>query len=225
MGDYFRFSVFTPTYNRARFLTRAYKSLAEQVYKDFEWVVVDDGSDDNTEELIRNFISENRLRSIRYIKKENGGKHTAWRIATPEFSSKYVVTLDSDDMLLPTALEVFNRYWTELEQSSDFDEFWEVKGRTCDENGKLIGTPLPKNVIDSNAEEITYKYRVKGEMEGCRKVAVLRNEAKVPDSFIFQEKCSNFPEGVRWARAGKKYKTRYFDEVRLFQNSLSEVFF
>jgi len=75
-----RFSVFTATYNRAKFLPRVYKSLKDQTFKDFEWIIVDDGSTDNTEELVNSFLNEKVLKSIKYIKKENAGKHTAWRV-------------------------------------------------------------------------------------------------------------------------------------------------
>ena len=64
-------TVFTPTYNRAHTLARTYKSLCNQTCNDFEWLVIDDGSVDNTEELVKGWIVEGRI-SIRYIKKENG---------------------------------------------------------------------------------------------------------------------------------------------------------
>lgn len=210
----FRFTIFTATYNRAEYLSRVYNSLKDQTFDDFEWLVVDDGSTDNTEELINSFIAERVLKSIKYIKKgENGGKHTAWRVATDLFNAKYVITLDSDDTLTPHALEIFDKYWRELENSPEYESFWEVKGRVQDEKGQMIGTPLPQKVFDSTTEEILYKYKIKGEMEGCRKVNVLQNEAKVPDNFLFDNLCSNFGESIRWVRANKKYKTRYFDEI------------
>lgn len=209
----FRFSVFTATYNRASFLPRVYKSLVEQTFKDFEWIVVDDGSTDNTEELIQSYIKEGKLKSITYIKKENGGKHTAWRAATKIFKGKYIVCIDSDDTLTTNALEIFNKYWIKLENSNDYDIYWEVKGRVQDEYGVLVGRKFPQLIMSTTSQEMTHRYRFKCEMLGCRKLEVLRNEAKVPEKFLFDTLCSNFGESVRWARAGKKYKTLYFDEV------------
>ncbi len=74
----YKFTVFTPTYNRAHLLENLYNDLKAQTYdfNDFEWLIVDDGSSDSTKELVEKFISENKL-NIRYIYKENGGKHTA----------------------------------------------------------------------------------------------------------------------------------------------------
>ena len=70
-------TVFTPTYNRAYTLQRLYESLRKQSQYDFEWLIVDDGSTDNTESLVQEFIRENSLFNIRYVKKENEGKHIA----------------------------------------------------------------------------------------------------------------------------------------------------
>src|SRR5690554_5433310 len=124
----YRFSVWTPTYNREKLLKRVYQSLLDQTFKDFEWIIIDDGSVDNTEDLVKGFINDGKLKSIRYFKKENGGKHTAWRMATNKFRAKYVVTIDSDDTLTPDALELFNKHWLELEKSTAYKDFWEVKG-------------------------------------------------------------------------------------------------
>jgi glycosyltransferase involved in cell wall biosynthesis len=208
-----RFSVFTATYNRASFLPKVYKSLIEQSFQNFEWIIIDDGSTDETEELINSFISEGRLKQIRYVKKENGGKHTAWRVATRMFQGDYTLTIDSDDYLTSKALEIFDRNWSELEKSDQYELFWEVKARNMYEDGTIVGNPLPEKVFDTNSYLLTYKYKIKGDLHGCRKTRVLQNEAKIPDNFIFEERCSNFAESIRWFRAGNKFKTRYIEEV------------
>lgn len=208
----FRFSVFTATYNRENFIINVYNSLVQQTFKDFEWILIDDGSSDNTEILVNNLILKNELLSIRYIKKVNGGKHTAWREATKIFNSEYVITIDSDDYLTPNALEIFNKYWKEIELSDEYSIFWEVKARAKYESGIMIEKPLPAKVFDAYAIEFSYKYKFTGDLHGCRKTSVLKNEAKVPDNFLFEEKCSNFSENIRWFRAGKKFKTRYIEE-------------
>lgn len=213
--EIFRFSVFTATYNRASFLPRVYRSLVEQTYKDFEWIVVDDGSTDNTEDLIQSYINAGELKLITYKKKENGGKHTAWREATKIFQGKYVISIDSDDSLLPNALEIFDLNWRSLENSDEYQNFWEVKARGCYEDGSLVGNKLPEPILDIYAPILTYKYDIRGDLHGCRKASVLRNEAKVPDYFIFEENCSNFQEHIRWFRAGRIYKTRYIEEFTM----------
>lgn len=224
MINKYRFSVWTPTYNRAEFLNRLYLSLVNQTFNNFEWIIIDDGSTDNTSEIINNFIMENKLKSIRYIQKENGGKHTAWRIATNEFKANYVVTIDSDDTLEPRALEIFDKEWSKLEKSSIYNNFWEIKGRTIDEKGKLIGNPLPKRIFDTTNDRLIYKYRIEGEMHACRKTCVLKNEARVPDNFTFENLCSNFPEGIRWSNAGKLYKSRFIEEnIRTYYTDATDT--
>lgn len=209
----YRFSVWTPTYNRASFLERVYLSLVNQTFKNFEWIIIDDGSTDETSLVVKRFISEKRLLSIQYVKRKNGGKHTAWRAATTMFTADYVVTIDSDDTLTPNALEIFDRCWKELEKSPNYNNFWEVKGRVQYVGGGIIGKPLPQKVFDSTTDELFFKYKNKAEMHGCRKTNILKNEAKVPEFFAFEEFCSNFPESIRWSRAGKLYKSRFIDEI------------
>jgi len=207
-----RFTVFTPTYNRINTLERVYESLKKQSFKDFIWLIVDDGSSDYTKEIVNNWIKEDIIK-IKYLYKNNGGKHTAWRTAMNYVDSKYMVGIDSDDTLTEDALMIFNMHWENLEKSHDYDFFWEVKGRCKNEKGDLIGKVFPQNIIDCYYTDMTYKLKYKNEMHGCRKVTVLQNEAKVPDNFFMENHCNNFPEGVRWARAGKKYKTRYINEI------------
>ena len=98
-----RITVFTPAYNRRHTLPRLYESLCRQEFCDFEWLIVDDGSTDGTEEIISEF--ENRAAfPIRYHKKENGGKHTAYNYAVDRAAGAYFFCVDSDDYLAPDAL-------------------------------------------------------------------------------------------------------------------------
>ena len=103
-------TIFTPTYNRAYSLERLYKSLVTQSLKDFEWLVVDDGSTDNTEELINKFVSDNKVK-ICYFKQENGGKHRAINRGAAMAQGDYFLIVDSDDYLTSDAVESIKREW------------------------------------------------------------------------------------------------------------------
>lgn len=103
-------TVLTATYNREKTLKRTYESLLSQTNKDFEWIVVDDGSTDNTKSLIESFIAENQL-DIKYIYKSNGGKHTALNIGTQSANGELLLVLDSDDYLMDNAIETSYEYW------------------------------------------------------------------------------------------------------------------
>lgn len=91
-------TVFTPTYNRANTITRLFESLKRQSFKDFEWLIVDDGSTDDTAEIVKTFDSDGEF-DIRYIRKENGGKHTAYNIGLEEAKGILFFNVDSDDWL------------------------------------------------------------------------------------------------------------------------------
>ena len=103
-------TVFTPTYNRAHTLARTYKSLCNQTCNDFEWLVIDDGSIDNTEELVKGWIVEGRI-SIRYIKKENGGLHTGYTMAIANMETELNVCIDSDDFMPNNGVEIIVTTW------------------------------------------------------------------------------------------------------------------
>ena len=91
-------TIFTPTYNRANKLENVYNSLKNQISSEYEWLIVDDGSIDNTKKIVEKFINDSLL-NVRYIKKDNGGKHTAHNLAVDEAKGKYFMCLDSDDFL------------------------------------------------------------------------------------------------------------------------------
>ena len=103
-------TVFTPTYNRAHTLAPTYKSLCNQTCNDFEWLVIDDGSVDNTEELVKGWIVEGRI-SIRYIKKENGGLHTGYTMAIANMETELNVCIDSDDFMPDNGVEIIVTTW------------------------------------------------------------------------------------------------------------------
>lgn len=105
-------TIFTPTFNRANYLGRLYNSLLVQKCKDFEWLVIDDGSTDGTEELIRGFIQEGKIK-IRYIYKENGGLYTGYNTAYANIESELSVCIDSDDFMPSDAVEIILDQWRE----------------------------------------------------------------------------------------------------------------
>lgn len=106
-------SIVTPAYNRAHLLRRCYESLTSQTDDRYEWIVVDDGSADDTREVMAQFISSGNMR-IQYVYKENGGKHTALNASHPFIRGRYVLILDSDDYLTPDAVERVMNGWNEL---------------------------------------------------------------------------------------------------------------
>lgn len=103
-------TVFTPTYNRAHTLARTYRSLCAQTRRDFEWLVVDDGSTDGTRSLVEGFMAEGLI-PVRYIYKENGGLHTGYNTAYANIDTELCVCVDSDDFMPADAVEIIADTW------------------------------------------------------------------------------------------------------------------
>lgn len=156
----FRFSVFTATRNRANMLKRLYNELKSQTFQDFEWVLINDGSTDDTDEIVAQIKQENII-NLQYVKKTGGGKHTAWLVATKLFLGQYIVTADDDDPITSNMLEVFNKHWSDLEQSPQYNEFWEVRSRCKKIDGSLVGPQLPSSIFDSDYNTVSFKYMTK----------------------------------------------------------------
>lgn len=102
-------TIITPTFNRASNLKRLYESLNAQSTKQFVWLIVDDGSTDDTETVIRMFIEEDRI-EIRYLKRENGGKHRALNMGIATIETELTFIVDSDDYLPEDAVEIILSY-------------------------------------------------------------------------------------------------------------------
>lgn len=100
-----KITLFTPTYNRAHLLDRLYRSVQRQTYRNFEWLIVDDGSTDNTEDLVNGWIEENNDFPIRYYKQPNGGKCRAINRGLDLARGELFFIMDSDDYLTDNALE------------------------------------------------------------------------------------------------------------------------
>ena len=91
-------TIITTTYNREKEIIRLYKSLCNQTDKNFIWLIIDDGSTDNTNQQIQKFQSENKIK-IEYLYKDNGGKHSALNFSSDNIKTEYVLIVDSDDFL------------------------------------------------------------------------------------------------------------------------------
>lgn len=201
----YAFTIFTPSYNRAALLPRVYECLEKQTFRDFEWLMVDDGSSDNTAEVIKG-LQNKALFPIRYIAKSNGGKHTAVNLGAREAEGYLIAILDSDDWFTPNALERFWHHWQSIPANQQ-EKFCGITGLCADPAGKLIGTPFPKDVFDSDAIDLRYRYKVSGDKGGVLRTEVLRQ-------YPYPEDVGRFvSESLVWNRMAKKYQTRFINEA------------
>jgi glycosyltransferase involved in cell wall biosynthesis len=139
-------TVFTPAYNRAYTLPRTYKSLLAQDCKDFIWLIVDDGSTDNTKELVRQWQAQDNGFEIRYIYKENGGMHTAHNTAYENMDTELNVCIDSDDELASGAVKKILEKWKQIKDKG----YAGMIGLDADMNtGKVIGRGFPNGMSDT----------------------------------------------------------------------------
>ena len=141
-------TIFTPTYNRAYCLNKGYKALCRQTLKDFVWIVIDDGSTDNTKELVWSWIEECKDFEIHYVYKENGGLYTGYNKAIELADTELCVCVDSDDYLTDNAVELIINKW----KNEGSDKYAGIVGLDCKEDGEIIGDPFPEqksiNLID-----------------------------------------------------------------------------
>lgn len=112
-------SVITPVYNREALLKKCFDSLCRQTENDFEWIVIDDGSTDSTQEIMKNIMDMEKTFPIIYVRKTNGGKHTALNESHSYIRGKYVLILDSDDQLTADAVETVKKEWKQYEDDYD----------------------------------------------------------------------------------------------------------
>lgn len=151
-------TVFTPTYNRAYTLGKCYSSLIKQKDKRFKWLIIDDGSIDNTKDLVLKWKKENLIH-IDYIYKENGGMHTGHNLAYEKIDTKLNVCIDSDDYLTDDAIEIILTSWEKCEK----EKIGGMIFLDIYENGNVIGSYLPKEVKTSKFIDIYHKYGVTGD--------------------------------------------------------------
>lgn len=138
-------TVFTPAYNRDYSIHLCYESLCRQTCKDFVWLVVDDGSTDNTAQLIREWQSKDNGFEIRYVYKKNGGMHTAHNTAYENMDTELSVCIDSDDYMTDDAVEKIVNCWKE----HGSDKYAGVIALDIFENGDVIGLPLETDRFDT----------------------------------------------------------------------------
>lgn len=201
-------TIFTPTYNRAQTLPRLYESLVNQTYKDFEWLVVDDGSTDDTQQLIASYIAEHKI-NIRYIFQANGGKHRAINRGIEEAQGDYFLNVDSDDFLTNNCVEECVKLSSELENE-------QIAGATFVRAYTNIKIDCVKVGKFKSFDFAAYQWEhVKGEMSFCYKTQVLR-QYPFPD-FEGEKFC---PESLIHNRIGQQYKVLYTDRILAYGDYL-----
>lgn len=196
-------TVFTPTYNRVHTLGKLFNSLCAQSCKDFEWVIVDDGSKDDTKQLVADFEQSADF-PIRYMRQSNRGKHIAINTGIKAARGELFFIVDSDDEIPDDSIEkVCQLYDTIRNQES----YGGIAGVMKSIDGSIIGGRKDYDAIDSNSIDIRYKHNVSGDLCEIFKTIVLR-EFSFPE-YDGEKFC---PEALVWNRIATQYKLRFTSE-------------
>lgn len=179
-------TVFTPAYNRAHLLPRLYESLCRQTSDDFEWLLIDDGSSDNTKELVVQWIRENRI-VIRYIYQQNQGMHGAHNTAYSNINTELNTCIDSDDYMTDNAVELILKKWNSIEQQ----KYAGIIGLDALESGQIIGTEFQ---IAYTTLEDFYLRGGKGDKKLVYRTDIIKRYPEYP---VF--------EGEKYVGLGTKY--------------------
>ena len=204
-------TVFTPTFNRAHTLHRVFNSLLGQQYMDFEWVIVDDGSTDETRDIVAQFIRQEPFFKIYYFFQPNSGKHIAINRGAEMAKGKWFHIADSDDALEPRTLAVFMKTWEEIPLAKRH-LFCGVAACCKDQYGNRISDQVPGGMFDGGFRELFYKYHFRKEVFMINKTAIIRQ-------FPFPEFIRNcyFPESTVWRKMTDQYLIRFInDEMRIY---------
>lgn len=213
-------TIFTPAYNRARELPRLYDSvkalrteLPDGGRVTFEWVIIDDGSQDDTLDLVKGWCETEPDIAIRFYHEPNSGKHVAFNNGVDVAAGEVLLCIDSDDALLPEALIVFHQAWFSL-PAEERKRLKGISARSRDNDTmRLTGTPLPKSPMIASAQDIRFRYHVKGDMAGFNRIEILRAYP-----FPTPEGAKGFmPESIVWYEIGKQYPELFIDTpVRIY---------
>lgn len=159
-------TVITTTYNRAYCLGQVYESLLRQTNDDFVWLIVDDGSTDNTKDLVDGWIQEGKI-VIKYLYKSNGGMHTARNLAYENVETELNVIIDSDDWMTDDGVEKIVSFW----KGKGGAQYYGIVSNNVTPQGELVGTQLPLGVEACTLTALSEKYGVRGD-----KKLVLRSD-------------------------------------------------
>lgn len=198
-----RLTYFTPTYNRAKDLPKLYESLCEQTNKNFIWLIVDDGSKDNTKEVVESWQKENKI-EIDYIRKENGGKNTAIDLSNQICKTEYINCIDSDDFVSKDSTEVLYKYFDEVSKD---ETLCGIVGRRAKYNGEPFNESFSKNPEKLYFHELSQKYGYIQDTNLIFKTNVIKNfhfpkfenerfvtESVFYNQFMFDYKMLSIPE-------------------------------
>lgn len=198
-------TVFTPTYNRAYCLHKCYESLIKQSNQDFRWLIIDDGSTDDTETLVNSWIEENKI-EIQYHYQKNLGMHGGHNAAYRLVETPLNVCIDSDDAIGEEAVQKILQTWQIIKGD---EKYAGIVGLDADPSGKIIGTKMPEDLKETTLYELYHKHNVQGDKKLVYRTDVIK---KYPAYPIFEGE-RFVPLGYLYQLIDQDYKLYPINEV------------
>lgn len=201
-------TIITPTYNRETYLGKLFNSLKEQTSKNFKWIIVDDGSTDNTKEVIIKFLEkQEREFEIQYIYKENGGKHTALNKAMEFVDTELVFIVDSDDYLPKNSIHIIEKYYEKFNDVKIQEKLCGYSFLRCHADGSVNTAYFPENEkIDSYCN-----VRINGNIGGDKAEVYYTDILKRYPFPVFEGECF-LAEDVVWMQMSGPYNMVHINE-------------
>ena len=201
-----KITVFTPAYNRAGHLKKLYDTLVAQTFKDFEWIVVNDGSTDETEKVLNRF-KEEKLVQLTLISQPNAGKQIAINTGVNAAQGELFFIVDSDDWLPEDSLETIYYYWETVKSENREEQFAGVSGNRIHSDGSVNGGDVPYEVLDADVFTYRHEMGIQGDKAEVYLTSVLK---QCPFPVFEGEKFC--PESLVWYRIGERYNLRFFNK-------------
>jgi glycosyltransferase involved in cell wall biosynthesis len=219
-------SIITPTYNRAQELAVCYNSLTSQNNKNFEWIIVDDGSTDDTETLVKSWIESNTI-CIRYIKQENLGRYMALNKGVEEATGYLSMYMDSDDWFVDNAIDEIQQYWDALDSNLK-ENLCGLSALCYNEQGDVIGDAFPQDGYISDFFDLRINMNIKGDKKELIKTSILKQysfpyfpgQKRMPTSYVLYGIAKHYQaifinKGIIYKQYIQTGWTKNIDNVRM----------
>lgn len=203
---------FTPTYNRAQFLPRLFEMLKNQTDNHFIWLLVCDGSQDDTLDVAKELLAREDF-PMMFIYKENGGKHSAFKVALDNTSTEFFICMDDDDLYNELAVETFLKEWLKISEEGLTEEIGAIRTLSRHKDGSYASNiPIVMGErFDCTTLERNYVYNIYQENWTCYRTKALKSVELFPDNYWLKEKHKFFLESIWQGRFARKYKCRYYN--------------
>lgn len=203
---------FTPSYNRAKFLPRLFDCLKAQTNRNFVWILVCDGSSDNTDDVAKELLDQEVFPML-YISKENGGKHSAFKVALESTKTEFFICMDDDDLYSLDSANTYLEEWNRIKEEGKTSEIGAIRTIAQRSDGSFASN-VPVVIgerCDVSTLERTYIQHVYQENWTCYRTAALKEIDLFPKEYWMHDQHTFFLESIWQGRFARKFKCRYYN--------------